>query len=268
MLTIIFFCFGLIIGSFLNVVILRFNTKKSLGGRSACMSCQNTLSWYELIPVFSFVGLRGRCRTCKTKISAQYLAVELSSGIIFALIFVKFSYLLFSAPAMFAITFAYYALMFAILVVIAAYDVKHKIIPDMLSLLFGVLAFAGMFLFSRTLGVSGFSGLSLHLPTLLDFFAGIFMAFPFAFFWFISHGAWMGFGDAKLALGLGWFLGLPLALSALMIAFWSGAIIGLGLIMFSSNKYGMKSEIPFAVYLVFGAVLVLLCNVQVLPIGF
>src|ERR1035437_5579006 len=121
-LTIIFFVFGLIIGSFLNVVILRLNTKRSLGGRSACMSCMNKLSWYELIPVFSFLGLKGRCRNCKTKISIQYPLVELVTGLIFASLFLKFQYVFFLNTLMFSFIYAYYAVMFSLLIVIATYD--------------------------------------------------------------------------------------------------------------------------------------------------
>src|SRR3990167_9306340 len=99
LLTIIFFIFGTIIGSFLNVVIFRMNTQKyffgSFGGRSACMSCQNKLKWYELIPLFSFFTLKGRCRTCRTKISVQYPLVEFISGLVFAALFFKFQDLLF-----------------------------------------------------------------------------------------------------------------------------------------------------------------------------
>src|SRR3989344_8884577 len=90
LITIIFFLFGLIIGSFLNVVIFRFNTGHTFGGRSGCMTCQNKLCWYELIPMISFFALRGRCRKCKAKISIQYPIVELLSGLIFAGLFLKF----------------------------------------------------------------------------------------------------------------------------------------------------------------------------------
>ncbi|MFA5770995.1 MAG: prepilin peptidase, partial [Patescibacteria group bacterium] len=89
-ITIIFFIFGLIIGSFLNVIIFRFNTHRSFGGRSGCMTCQKQLRWYELIPLFSYLGLKGRCSGCKTKISKQYFWVELLTGIIFAGLFLKF----------------------------------------------------------------------------------------------------------------------------------------------------------------------------------
>ena len=90
-LLIIFSILGLIIGSFLNVVILRFNTNKTLGGRSGCMACEKELNWYELIPVFSFFALQGRCSGCQTKISVQYPLVELATGVIFGVLFCKFT---------------------------------------------------------------------------------------------------------------------------------------------------------------------------------
>ena len=245
-LTLIFFFFGLIVGSFLNVVICRMNTGKTFGGRSACMSCQSKLCWYELIPLMSFVALRGRCKTCKTKISIQYPIVELTVGLIFALLFFKFQSL-FVNTLLFTGTYSYYAVMFSLLVIIAAYDFKHKIIPDTLSFLFGILAFVGLFFFTT-------DGFLPHIPTLLEFLSGVFIALPFGLLWLISQGAWVGLGDAKLALGLGWFLGASVALSGVVLAFWTGAITGIILIMFSKS-YGMKSEIPFALYLVLGAFL-------------
>ncbi|MFZ1019504.1 MAG: prepilin peptidase [Minisyncoccia bacterium] len=236
-LSTIFFIFGLIIGSFLNVVIFRLNTQKSfwkaLGGRSGCMVCRHTLSWYELVPVFSFLGLKGRCLKCKTKISIQYPLVELATGIIFAGLFLKLQ--------VFNFIYFYYAFIFALLLIIAVYDLKHKIIPDGLVFIFGLTAFAGLFLF--------------HSFSIMGFLSGFLIAFPFAFFWLISSGRWMGLGDAKLALGIGWLLPLSFAFSVLVLAFWVGAFVGLCLVVFS-KKYGMKSEIPFAPYLVLGTFLV------------
>lgn len=269
-LAIIFFVFGLIIGSFLNVVILRLNTQKSFGGRSGCMTCPHKLSWHELIPVFSYFWLGGRCRSCKIKISAQYPLVELATGIVFVALFFKFFALagedlyFLSSPLFFA-AYAYYAVMFSLLVVIAAYDLKHKIIPDALSFIFGLLAFVGLFFFNIAAGGINGPYFYPHIPVILEFLSGIFIAFPFFFFWLVSGGRWMGLGDAKLALGLGWLfgsLGISLALSGLVVAFWSGAIVGVALIILSKTTKmeglrvrGMKSEIPFAPFLVLGAFL-------------
>jgi len=250
MLLIIFTLFGLIIGSFLNVVIYRFNTNKSLSGRSGCMICQSQLAWHDLIPVFSFVALQGRCRTCKTKISTQYPLVELASGLIFGLLFWKFQSLFFLDTLMFSFVYAYYVALFSILLIITVYDIKHKIIPDTLSFIFGALAFVGMF-FLNTSALDVYNVFNPHIPQLSQFLSGVVVALPFAGFWFFSRGAWMGLGDAKLAVGLGFMLGIGKLLSATVISFWVGAIIGLMLIVIKKVN-GMKSEIPFAPFLVIG----------------
>ncbi|MDO8659296.1 MAG: prepilin peptidase [Candidatus Parcubacteria bacterium] len=254
-LVIIFFILGLIIGSFLNVVICRMNTERSLGGRSACMSCQHKLCWYDLIPVFSFLFLYGRCRKCQTRISYQYILVEFFTGLIFASLFLKLVNLAGRQvffDSTFAITYSYYAVMFSILMIIVVYDLRHKIIPDSFSLFFGILAFIGLFFF--------------HTLSVWEFLSGILLASPFYLFWLLSHGRWMGLGDAKLVLGLGWFLGLSLGFSAIVLAFWIGSIVGLTLVIFSKiknhHRYGMKSEIPFAPYLVLGTLLVFFFNLN------
>jgi leader peptidase (prepilin peptidase)/N-methyltransferase len=260
-ITIIFFVFGLIIGSFLNVVILRLNTQKSFSGRSKCMACQNQLCWYELVPIISFFVLKGRCKSCKTKISIQYPLVELLTAIIFACLFLKFQNVFYySGTLVFAGTMAFYAAMFSLLIVIAVYDIRHKIIPDVLTLVFAALAFIGLFFFS------GY-GFNLHIPSIWELLSGVFIAIPFALIWLFSKGTWMGLGDAKLSLGLGWLLGLSRALSGIVLAFWSGAIIGLLLIALS-KKHSMKSEIPFAPFLVLGAILAFLFELHLFPLGF
>jgi len=222
------------------------------------MSCRSRLRWYELIPLISFVVLWGRCKNCKTKISAQYPLVEFITGLIFACLFLKFRNVFYYNTLLFTLTYAYYAIMFSLLIIVAAYDLRHKIIPDALSLIFGVLAFAGLFLFAG-------SSFLLHVPTILEFLSGLLIGLPFALLWIISGGTWMGLGDAKLALGLGWFLGLAKALPALLIAFWSGAIIGIMFVILRKG-YGMKSEIPFAPYLIFGASLAFFFDLHFLRI--
>ncbi|MEI8269781.1 MAG: prepilin peptidase [bacterium] len=259
-LTIIFFVFGIIIGSFLNVVIYRYNTHRSFGGRSGCMTCGKKLSWYELFPVFSFLFLKGRCKGCKTRISIQYPLVELVTGIIFAGLFLRFQDTFFFDTVGFTISYSYYAVIFSLLLVIAVYDLKHKIIPDALALTLGILSFIGLFFFTN------FSYYP-HFPTIIEFLSGILIALPFALMWLFSRGKWMGLGDAKLAISFGWLLGISVALSGLVVAFWSGAIVGLALIALS-KKHGMKSEIPFAPFLVFGVIATFLFGIQLFPIFF
>ena len=245
----IFFVFGLIIGSFLNVVIFRFNTGKSFGGRSICLYCRKRLSTFELVPLFSFLFLKGRCKDCKGKISIQYPAVEFITGLIFLGLFLKLENTFYTDIILFSFSFSYYAVMFCLLISISFYDLRHKIIPDSMVFIFGILAFASLFLFENNL-------FSLHLPSIWEMLRGVFFALPFALIWYFSNGKWMGFGDAKLMLPLAWLLPLPLMLSALLIAFWTGAIAGMILILIKRLSNGMKSEIPLAPFLVLGTLLV------------
>ncbi len=253
-LALIFFIFGLIIGSFLNVVIARINTERSFGGRSACMSCQNQIAWYDLIPLFSFIILGGRCRICKTRISKTYPLVEFSTALIFAALFLKLQNVFFLDTFAFSFAYAYYAAAFALLLVIAVYDLRHKIIPDALALIFGILAFVGLFFFKD-------GSFLMHFPSLLEFASGPLLALPFYLLWLVSSGRWMGLGDAKLAIGLGWLLGFWSALSGVVLAFWVGAAIAI-ILLVVSKKHGMKSEIPFAPYLVLGAILAFLFSLS------
>ena len=130
-MNILVFIFGTIVGSFLNVVINRYG-KESIAGRSYCPSCHHTLSAFELIPLLSFIFLRGKCRTCKTPISFQYPIVELLTSTLFSLSFIKFG---------FSLEFLFSLLIGSLLVIIAVYDFKHTIIPDEIVFAFIVLSF-------------------------------------------------------------------------------------------------------------------------------
>lgn len=261
-LGLVFFVLGLIIGSFLNVVIYRLNTNKTLGGRSACMSCNKKLSWYDLVPLFSFLFLKGKCRYCKSKISYQYPLVEFISGFVFFCVFYKLINIYFIFNLGFIVSFLYYVFLFSVFLVIVVYDLKHKIIPDVLSFIFGLVAFVGMFLFSQNYILNIFSP---HLPNISDILYPLLIPLPFVLLWIVSFGKWIGLGDAKLAFGIGYLLGLGMALSALALAFWIGAVVGLGLVMFGRH-YGMKSEIPFAVYLFLGTFLAFIFELHIFGI--
>src|SRR3989344_2136087 len=218
------FLTGLVFGSFANVIILRQNTGESLIFRgSRCFFFGRALKWFELIPVISFFALRGKSRNCGSKISWQYPAVEIASGFLFLLL-----YLLGQCPVL-AILF------FWILLVISVYDFRHKIIPD--SLAYSAIAVSVFFrLFDF--------GLS-HIFTAL----GLFLFF--AFLWLVSSGRWMGFGDAKLALAIGLFLGWPAGLVAFLVSFWLGAAVGV-VYLFWSKSGSLKAQIPFAPVLSLG----------------
>lgn len=258
---ILYFVFGIIIGSFLNVIILRYNTGQMLFGRSECFSCGKELSWYELIPIVSFVFQLGRCRNCKSKISWQYPAIEAFTGIVFLGIFLKFSNLLFTSPKHLILLSLYFMVVFSILIIIFVYDIRHKIIPDNLVYTFVVLSLGSIFF--------NISTFQLSIPTILSTFSGPILFIPFFLLWFFSNGRWMGLGDGKLALGIGWFLGLYAGINSLFISFWSGALIGLFIVLISAlysrgKGITIKSEIPFGQFLILGLFAVFFFEIDVL----
>ncbi len=239
LLPLIIFALGLLIGSFLNVVILRMNTGRSVVvGRSKCVRCNRELAWYELIPVFSFLGLRGKCRTCRVEISFQYPVVELITSLIFM---IAYSRIL--IPGGFSATswlyFAFAVVISAMMIVITVYDVRHKIIPDTVVLPFILLSF----------GVLVYKVLTGHISFWPAILGGTLVALPLFLLWYFSKGKAMGFGDVKLMLGIGWLLGLSKGFSVLVLAFWIGGVVGLFLLA-SSKKYGMKSEVPFGPFII------------------
>ncbi len=246
------FMLGTIIGSFLNVVVLRLGSGRSVTGRSACLSCGTTLEAVDLVPILSYLFLRGRCRRCGSRMSAQYPLVELATGILFLLV----ALLPFSPYEM-----IYLAILVSLLVAIAAYDIRHKIVPDVLVYPFIALAllhaaFAAFIFIPAT-------------PFALYVVSGFSFALPLVLIWYLSHGRAMGLGDGKLALGLGFMLGPIGTISAFVFSFWSGALVGVALIAIQrvalrarGKALTMKSEIPFAPFLIFGAMLVKLLGVE------
>ena len=249
--TLFSFILGVIIGSFLNVVALRHNSGMTLHGRSKCFSCDKKLSWYELIPVFSFIWQKGKCSECKSKISWQYPIVEILAGIIFVLIFYFYPPLSIQS----SINTIFYLIVTCLLLVITVYDIKHKIIPDVWVYTFTLLSLVKMFI-SPELGFM--------IPPVLDLLAGPILAAPFAFLWYISQGKWMGLGDAKLILGIGWLLGLEAGLSAITISFWIGAIVSVIWVYVVFRKMKLRYEIPFGPYLVLGMYFVLFTGIRVI----
>lgn len=254
---ILVFILGMIVGSFLNVVILRYKTGLAISkGRSKCFSCSKDLKWFELVPILSFVYLRGRCSSCQSRISIQYPIVELTSGILFAALFTKFE-----AGAFGLGFFAAYILIFSTLIVIAVYDLRHKIIPDGLVSIFIFLALViALFNFFH-------NSYFLTLNSLLNLAAGLILFLPFYLLWKISDGKWIGLGDGKLAIGIGTLLGLGAGLSAIVLSFWIGAVFALIILFFQhvmqnkglskgASRLTIKSELPFAPFLILGTIIV------------
>jgi leader peptidase (prepilin peptidase)/N-methyltransferase len=253
-LTFIFiFILGTIIGSFLNVVIYRLGSGFGFSGRSKCLSCGKTLRASMLVPLLSYLAQRGRCAYCRTKISPQYPLVEFATGMLFVMVLlVNDPSAVFSGMHTFVLFFLD-LLVFSVLIAVTVYDLKHKIIPDRLALLFAFFAGLALLLKLR-FGILPESYIPIFdvVPTWIDLAAGPLLAFPFAALWFFSGGRAMGLGDAKLAWGIGWFLGFAKGFSAIILSFWIAFIPSLILLLLPRKSFTMKSEIPFAPYLVLG----------------
>jgi prepilin signal peptidase PulO-like enzyme (type II secretory pathway) len=250
--------FGLIVGSFLNVVILRYSTDKNLGGRSHCPKCNHQLSWYELIPVVSFVVQLGKCRSCKEKISSQYFLVELMTAVVFFFIshflFQQYNYLgtgkliALLIPLLITAVFA---------IIITAYDIRHKLVPFLWFLL--------MVLFSLVFLIIGyFFGLSLESfgRFITVHLLGLVVVVPFLAIWLFSSGKYIGFADIEIIAWIGFFFGLFSGVIAVITAFYIGAIFALiyvGYHKIKGHSYASvrKVQIPFAPFLLVAWLLVL-----------
>ncbi|MFH0846006.1 MAG: prepilin peptidase [Patescibacteria group bacterium] len=259
------FVLGTIIGSFLNVVILRFK-KNSLNGSSSCPRCKKNLRWFELIPVLSFLFLKGRCRYCQKKISWQYPLVEIATGLLFLFSFIFSAQGGSALGGQFFINLIILWVVFSLLVVIFVYDLYHKIIPNIFVYLFILFSFLKVIITFQNFSFGA------------DIWAGFLVSFPFAFLWFVSGGRWLGFGDVKLALGIGWFLGLVQGSTAVILAVWMGALVGLILVgltklsekhrlFFRLNNFTIKSELPFAPFLILGIVITFFFDLDVWGLG-
>ncbi len=242
------FIFGTIIGSFLNVVVLRHNSGKGLNGRSICFSCQKNLHWYELVPLISYLHLNGKCSICRAKISKQYFWVELTTGLLFLLSFLTLYPLITQGILTLVVSLLFYWVAIALLVCILVYDWQHQIIPNVWNWSFIFLAV--LWQIWQVLVSGAWQVLAVNL-----IFAGLLTA-PFALMWLLSKGKWMGFGDVKLILGIALWLGIY-AWSAVVLAFWIGTIVIMLVLLFQKHKIKRGLKIPFAPFLVAGFLIIL-----------
>lgn len=240
------FLMGLIFGSFLLVVADRLGQEKSfISGRSKCEFCEHALSWYELVPVISFFIQKGACRNCKKKLPLWYPVSEITTGLLFVII-----YSIFSSQGFIPLLFA--VIITSCLSVIFIADYKYEIIP------FYVVVF-GSFVTLMELVLMHPQDLVNHL--LSGIIAGLF----FFIIFFITKGKGMGFGDVVYAVFMGLVLGFPFILAGLYITFIGGALISLALVVLKKKKLH-GGTIPFGPFLVMGTFIMLVAGEKVMQI--
>jgi leader peptidase (prepilin peptidase)/N-methyltransferase len=245
-ISIIVFCFGLCVGSFLNVVIYRLPLHMSVSkGFSLCTSCGHRLNAADLVPVFSWLGLRGRCRYCGERISPRYMGVELLTAFLWLLAWLRAADgVLAAGPAQVKAILSVLALLTVIsaLIAVVFIDARHMIIPNELVLI--ILA-AGILLCF----VSEEPGLT---ERLIGFVA---VSGPLLLLALLSGGRAMGLGDIKLMAAAGLCLGWP----ATVAAFFLGALLGslVSVTVAAVKKQRLGGRIPFGPYLAGGIILCL-----------
>lgn len=232
---------GLAVGSFLNVIILRFDELKTIWRvRSHCFSCKKAIRWYDLVPFFSYFILGGKCRDCKKPISYQYPVIEGVTAILFTLIYWQFGL---SWQSLIL------AIIISILLVIATYDILHLEVPD-------ILTYLGIFFSLGFVFLKLYFTESLSLENLIPYGYAILTAAGFlGFLVLLSREKWMGMGDILLGVLMGVFLGMPSVLVGLFFAFILGSLVGL--ILIAAKKKKLKDAVPFGPFLVAGTLIAL-----------
>lgn len=240
-LIIVFALLGTSIGSFLNVVIYRLPRRKPFwrwGERSYCPNCKKTLQPKDLIPILSFVILRGKCRHCKKHISWQYIIVEVFTAVAFGVSASVFGL---------SLELLYALVLLSLAIPLFVIDGRHKVIPDALSIPFIVLALA----------IGLFSGLEWYSP----FLGAAIGASFFALQWFVSKGKWIGSGDIRVGAAMGALLGWKYVFAALVVSYLLGTVYSIVLMIVQKKKLG--STIAFGPFLVLGMLIVYFWGAQI-----
>lgn len=254
MLSILAFFLGASVGSFVQVVAGRLHVAPIINGRSKCLSCGEALRPIDLVPVLSYILLRGKCRYCKSVYGSTALIIEVLFGIVFLLLY---HVIIMGQPTllMSVLWLIYYTCLFGVLGVMALYDKAHSYIP--LSFL---VPYLGLTLGMFVIRVSG----DISLTTLL---APFFVALPFLLIWIITKGRGLGFGDVIMFFGVGAFFGSLQGFAVLILSVWMGAIVGLYVKYIRNKKSYSHIAIPFVPFIVIGFLIVLFTGIDVFSIA-
>ena len=263
---------GLVIGSFLNVCILRIPQEVPITvPRSHCPHCKKLIRWYDNVPVLSYLILGGRCRRCKNKISARYPLIEAVSGLISVLLYLKFGL---------GVEWVLFFGFSAALLVLAFIDLDHRILPDVITLngmWLGVLSsvYLAQPIPPIVLGIVRVAGLEVTNPRILALVGSLLgVVAGGGLLWGVGEAfkrlrgiEGMGFGDVKMMAMVGAFLGAPMALFTIMLGSILGSVIGLVFMGFTGKS--RDYELPSGTFLSVAGIVVVLYGenlVQFLPI--
>lgn len=230
------FIFGMVVGSFVNVVAYRVPLGRPVaGGRSKCPDCRAVIAWYDLIPVISFFALGARCRRCRARISWFYPFGEIASGLIFLAAFY------YSEP--FSLSYWLFTV-FILEIFLALFltDLKYLILPDII-----ILAGVTGAVFYGILEKLGLVQLSYHILSINNLTSALAFASIFYIFWLMSEGKWLGLGDAKFVGLIGLLFGYLGGLLVLYLAVAIGGIVGLTLLI--THQADFKTKLPLGSFI-------------------
>lgn len=265
---------GLALGSFVNALVWRLRMQEELRaqsldlrkkktakqktkdasiiwGRSMCVECKHQLGALDLVPVVSWLWLRGKCRYCKKPISWQYPAVELTLAALFILSYIWWPFELFTLVQL--VLFAIWGVILTIMMALAVYDLRWMLLPNSLiySLAAAALLFTGIQVADR--------GVEVVLSSLIG---GLLLGGFFYCVYYISKGEWIGGGDVRYGFVMGFLLGWQKMLVGLMIAAYTGTLLVIILVLL--KKYHKKMRVPFGPFLIFGTVAAMLLGREII----
>ena len=238
----------------MQVIASRLHVAPIVKGRSKCLSCGEALRVSDLIPVVSYLLLKGKCRYCKSVYGPSALVIEM----VFGLVFVALYHFFLKDQASLLTSFwwlMYYTLLFGVLGVMALYDKAHSYIP--LSFLSAYLVLTSYMFVMRIIDDP-------HILTILSPF---FVALPFFLVWLVTKGKGLGFGDVILFFGVGAFFGSLQGLAVLMVSVWLGAIVGLYIKYIVKHTRTNTTAMPFVPFIVIGFLIVLFTDIDIFSIA-
>lgn len=256
-ISLILFFLGAAVGSFLNVVIYRsLNHESWVTGRSRCDHCRKKISWYDNIPLFSYLILRAKCRFCKKPIALTHPVVEVLVGSLFVWWYMTGAFFFTLTQKPFAVLQpVFWLIVGIILVAIFVTDYLYYIIPDAFVILLLVLTII------YRLSLVGFG--IMQVSDFMMAFVGMILSVSFiGSLWFFTKGKGMGFGDVKLMVPLSLLLGWPSVMVGLFLSFIIGGVMGIFLLLLKKKKIGQV--VPFGPFLIMGTFISLIWGDQIL----